>query len=295
MKKTHRIDHLHDGSSALKFLKKTYPKLSLIAVEKLFRKKEIKRSGKALQKQDILSDEDEVTIFIPQKITKNSIEPEEKKKERTFSKELLKKHIHPIYEDEAFLAMNKQAGISVHTGTKTPYSLEELLRAQYKTPLFLCHRLDRDTSGVLLLSKHGGALRKVLQELREHHWGKEYLCLVFGKVKQKQIVIQAPIDEQKAETTFVLERQFSRYTLLRAFPKTGRKHQIRRHLADIGHPIVLDSVYGDFEANKTFRSKTGLKRQFLHAATLGFVYEKKKIHIAAPLPEDLKKTLAQLS
>ena len=219
-----------------------------------------------------------------------------------------------LLEDEHLLALNKPSGLAVHGGSGISFGVIEQLRGQRPQARFLelVHRLDRDTSGVLLLAKKRSALTAMHAELREGQFKKYYQVLVKGKWRnQKQVVrlnlhkyllasgqrrVAVQDDGQESHTVFVLKRAWQDYSLLQAELKTGRTHQIRVQLAHLGFPIAGDDKYGDFELNKEL-ARAGLKRMFLHAASLGFRHPASgaKVVVEAPLPAELQKFLDTLS
>ena len=218
-----------------------------------------------------------------------------------------------LLEDEYLLALNKPSGLAVHGGSGINFGVIEQLRAQRPQSRFLelVHRLDRDTSGVLLLAKKRSALTALHAELREGRVRKFYLALVKGKwLDGKQSVrlnlhkyllasgerrVAVKADGQESHTIFALERACGDFSLLRAELKTGRTHQIRVHLAHLGFPIAGDDKYGDFESNKLL-ARSGLKRMFLHAANVTFRHPASgaKVTVEAPLPDELQNFLQTL-
>ncbi|MBI3529642.1 MAG: RluA family pseudouridine synthase [Betaproteobacteria bacterium] len=215
-----------------------------------------------------------------------------------------------LLEDEDLLVIDKPSGVAVHGGSGISSGVIEQLRAARPGLRFLelVHRLDRDTSGVLILAKKRTALTGLHAQLRDGVVRKHYLALVFGEWKDAKRNVKAAlhkyvsssgerrvvVDEegQQAHTVFRLVRNFSGYSLLDAELKTGRTHQIRVHLAHIGYPIAGDDKYGDFDANKRL-VKLGLKRMFLHAASLEFSHPRsaQRVRVEAPLAPDLERFL----
>jgi 23S rRNA pseudouridine955/2504/2580 synthase len=211
-----------------------------------------------------------------------------------------------LHEDEALLAVDKPAGVAVHGGSGVSLGLIEQLRHQRPDASFLelVHRLDRDTSGVLLLAKKRSALTALHAQLREGQVMKCYDALVKGRWTAAKRAIKLPlhkyvrdtgerrvrVDEQgrAAHTIVRLQQHYDDLTLVEAELKTGRTHQIRVHLAHLGHPIAGDDKYGDFELNKAL-ARQGLKRMFLHARRLTLIHpvSGKQITFEAPLPPDL--------
>lgn len=216
-----------------------------------------------------------------------------------------------VYEDEALIAANKPAGLAVHGGSGISHGVIEQLRAARPGAKFLelVHRLDRDTSGLLLLAKKRSVLIAMHELIRAGQMDKRYLVLVPGrwpagkqhvKLKLQRYVTGAgerrvSVDDEGREshTVFELQRACGDYSLLQAQLKTGRTHQIRVHLAHLGFPIVGDDKYGDFELNKRL-AKLGMKRMFLHAWKLAFVHPASgaRLKLEAPLPPELEAFLA---
>ncbi|WP_457913493.1 23S rRNA pseudouridine(955/2504/2580) synthase RluC [Candidatus Gillettellia adelgis] len=192
-----------------------------------------------------------------------------------------------VYEDEHLLILNKPSGIAVHGGSGLSFGVIEALRALRPAAHFLelVHRLDRNTSGVLLIAKKRTALRCLHEQLRMHTIQKDYLALVRGQwpshcrsitaplLKQTQRsherIVQVSNTGKSAETHFTVKACYKVATLVKARPITGRTHQIRVHALHAGHPIAFDDRYGDYAFNQQLLS-TGLTRLFLHAASLRF-------------------------
>ncbi|WP_101776065.1 23S rRNA pseudouridine(955/2504/2580) synthase RluC [Pasteurella oralis] len=223
----------------------------------------------------------------------------------------LEKHI--VFEDEVLLILNKPSGIAVHGGSGLNFGVIEALRALRPNARFLelVHRLDRDTSGILLVAKKRSTLRHLHEQLREKTIQKDYLALVRGQWQSHCKVIKAPllknelssgerivkVSEQgkPSETRFSVEERYTNATLVKAFPVTGRTHQIRVHTQYAGHPIALDDKYGDSQFDEQM-SKIGLKRLFLHAFSIRFEHPKtgELLRVNAPLDEEMKRILRTL-
>lgn len=215
-----------------------------------------------------------------------------------------------IYEDEHILVMNKPSGTAVHGGSGLSFGVIEGLRALRPDARFLelVHRLDRDTSGVLLVAKKRSALRSLHEQLREKGMQKDYLALVRGQWPSHVKAVRAPLlknilqsgerivkvnsEGKPSETLFKVEERFAMATLVKASPVTGRTHQIRVHTLHAGHPIAFDDRYGEAEFDQQL-SATGLKRLFLHAAALRFTHPNsgEVMRVEAPLDNELKRCL----
>lgn len=207
-----------------------------------------------------------------------------------------------IYEDENVLVVDKPAGISVHPAKGIPKgeTIEEQLKSAGYTP-YLAHRLDRETSGVLLVAKNTEARTYLQKQFQKRQVSKIYLALVQGHLKHKKAILSYPIARnpknplkravrasgKPSDTEYAVKKQYSSTSLLEVMPKTGRTHQIRVHLAYLGHPVIGDGVYG--------KSDPELNRQFLHAHKLSVhVPGGRLMSFTSPLPPDLKAYLNQL-
>lgn len=226
-----------------------------------------------------------------------------------------------LYEDEALIALNKPCGVAVHGGSGLAWGLIEALRAQRPDARFLelAHRLDRETSGVLLVAKKRSALIALHDMFREQKGDKRYLALVPGVWTEKSIQVTLPLfkyltaegerrvriakgrdlqnpEVRTAETHFRLKKQYPGYALVETKLKTGRTHQIRVHLAALGYPIVGDDKYGDFALNKSLANSKALERMFLHAFSMRCKHPAsgEPLNVEAPLPVELDRFLATL-
>ncbi|HHT7629094.1 23S rRNA pseudouridine(955/2504/2580) synthase RluC [Pasteurella multocida] len=218
-----------------------------------------------------------------------------------------------LFEDECLLVLNKPSGIAVHGGSGLSFGVIEALRTLRPDARFLelVHRLDRDTSGILLVAKKRSALRSLHEQLREKTVQKDYLALVRGQWQSHCKVVKAPllknelssgerivrVSEQgkPSETRFSIEERYEYATLVKASPVTGRTHQIRVHTQYAGHPIALDDKYGDKHFDEQM-TQLGLTRLFLHAFSIRFEHPKtgETLRINAPLEPEMKKILGAL-
>ena len=223
-----------------------------------------------------------------------------------------------IYEDDALVVVNKPSGVAVHGGSGVSFGvIEQMRRARPQAKfLELVHRLDRETSGVLLLAKKRSALTAMHEIMREGNSDKRYFALVLGQWKNVKQHVKLPLhkfdtpqgekrvmvreDGQASHTIFTLlkswpESSLPAFSLLEAQLKTGRTHQIRVHLSHLGFPIAGDDKYGDFARNKAL-IKQGLKRMFLHAHSIAFAHPLtgEPMHLTAPLPKELESFIAKL-
>lgn len=218
-----------------------------------------------------------------------------------------------IYEDDLMIVVNKPSGWAVHGGSGVSLGVIEALRAARPklTQLELAHRLDRDTSGCLMLAKRRSSLKSLQELQRRGAIEKRYLALLAGRWRKGQATVDMPLrkntlsggervvridPEGKPSRTFykVVDR-FQDATLAEVTLDTGRTHQIRVHSTYLSTPILGDPKYGDAEANKAFR-QLGLRRLFLHAHTLAFTWPDsgERFAISAPLPDELQAVLDKL-
>jgi 23S rRNA pseudouridine955/2504/2580 synthase len=218
-----------------------------------------------------------------------------------------------LYEDDALLVVDKPSGTAVHGGSGVSFGVIEQLRAARPQAKFLelVHRLDRETSGVLLLAKKRSALTRLHEQMREGLTDKRYLTLVLGQWKNARQHVKLPLhkfatgdgekrvmvreDGRESHTIFALLRAYKGYTLLEAQLKTGRTHQIRVHLSHLDFPIAGDDKYGDFSRNREL-AKLGLKRMFLHAYSIALTHPltDEPLRFSAPLPDELQKFIDKL-
>ncbi|ARO88550.1 RluA family pseudouridine synthase [Nitrosospira lacus] len=225
-----------------------------------------------------------------------------------------------LYEDDTLMVINKPAGLAVHGGSGVNFGVIEQLRAQHPDWKFLelVHRLDRETSGVLLLAKRRAALVELHRQIRAGLMEKRYLTLVKGKWHNARQSVKLSLNKYvtaagerrvavamdardktvgvTAHTVFTLKKSWQGFSLLEAELKTGRTHQIRVHLAHLGFPIAGDDKYGDFALNKKLArgaAKLRLERMFLHAFLVEVAHPVtgKSLLLKAPLANDLQEFL----
>jgi len=223
-----------------------------------------------------------------------------------------------IFEDSHLLVIDKPAGVAVHGGSGVSFGVIEQLRASRPDAKFLelVHRLDRETSGLLLLAKKRSALTSLHEQMRDGLTDKRYLTMVAGDWKNARQHIKLPLhkystadgerrvsvqaDGMPSHTVFSLLKKFDGFALLEAELKTGRTHQIRVHLSSSGFPILGDDKYGDFALNKALQkasdTRGALKRMFLHAHQITFSHPDtgKKMTLNAPLAAECERFLVSL-
>jgi 23S rRNA pseudouridine955/2504/2580 synthase len=273
-------------------LKKRFP---IGYVRKLFRKHGVKLNGHRCRPDALVRPGDRIQLYIPFEKGPRSgsqsagpgTEPE------------------VIYEDIDVVVINKPAGIAVHEGKDVlkRYSILGSLEAKYRpqgiTPR-LIHRLDKDTSGVLLVAKREQAAKQLEESFVNENIEKQYMCLLVGRLQESEGTIDFSLPGRagkpvRALTRFRVMKRFSETTLVRVNIETGRMHQIRLHFAKYGYPVVMDDQHGDFSFNKQFRKKYRLRRQFLHASSLTMEHRGERRTWTAPLPADLTEALESLA
>src|SRR5262245_7875001 len=274
------------------FLKKRFP---IGYVRKLFRKHGVRLNGKRSKPDDVIAPGDCIQLYIPF----------EKSPQSGRQNVTPPSNLEIIFEDDEIIVLSKPAGIAVHEGKDVlkRHSLSGMLETMYLPQGIvprLVHRLDKDTSGVLIAAKKDTTARRLEGLFASGSVDKEYVCLLVGRLQENEgaIDLRLPGREGKpvrALTRFTVAKRFSETTLVRANITTGRMHQIRLHFARYGHPVVMDDQHGDFSYNKKFRKAYGLRRQFLHASNFTIEHRGKKRSWTAPLPADLAKTLELLT
>lgn len=216
-----------------------------------------------------------------------------------------------LFEDDGLIVLNKPSGIAVHGGSGVSYGVIEAMRKLRPElqGLELVHRLDRDTSGCLLLAKKRSALRQLHELIRTGKVGKHYLALCQGKWRGGSREVDAPLlkntlssgermvkvspEGKEARSRFTPQQRFKAATLMEVELMTGRTHQIRVHAAHCGHPLAGDDKYGDKAFNLQMK-ELGLRRLFLHAYRLYFPWEGGRFEFHAPLGDDLEAILKRL-
>jgi 23S rRNA pseudouridine955/2504/2580 synthase len=295
-----RVSSERAGQRIDNFLRNELPGVPKGRVYRLLRRGEVRVNGGRVRAEYKLQEGDEVRVP-PARVSTGTPAPPER-----LAAEMLDR---VIYEDKRLLVIDKPTGAAVHGGSGISHGVIELLRHARPdlNDLALVHRIDRETSGCLVMAKRRSALRELHERFREGKVEKNYLALVVGDWQYGEQLIDVPLLVQnrkggerhvivsdkgkEARTRVSLSRTYGIYSLLQCAPATGRTHQIRVHLHHAGHPIAGDDRYGDEEANKAAK-QLGLKRLFLHAQSIAFADDSgNELHFTAPLADDLERFL----
>lgn len=297
-----------EGQRLDNFLLRTLVGVPRSRVYRLLRKGEVRVNGRRAKADYRLGATDEVRLPPVRDAVADSGQPR-----RPAQAQLESVRATIIHADDRLLVLDKPAGLAVHGGSGLSFGAIEALRALFPgEALELVHRLDRDTSGCLLIARDRPTLRVLHALMREGKVAKRYAALVAGRWRLGSKTIDAPVltDARQgglrvvrvhaagktAISRFAPRRRFGALaTLMDVAIDTGRTHQIRVHAAFAGHPVAGDDKYGDRELNGRLR-ELGLRRMFLHAAELSFLWPDsgRPFQVAAPLPPDLASVLARL-
>lgn len=229
------------------------------------------------------------------------------------------KELDIVIQTEDYVVVNKPSGLASQpgSGTRPGESLVEYLwewgrREGLDFKPTIAHRLDQETSGMIIAALHGDTLRELTRMIREHEVDKFYFALVKGNLKKDKGTINETLtrtdaakgskmkvgetgkDAQKAITHYRVKQHYEGYDLVKIKLETGRMHQIRAHFASIGHPLLGDTRYGDFALNREVKKTLGLNRLFLHSCRLEFTWHGDKIVLDCPLPKELQSVVDQL-
>jgi 23S rRNA pseudouridine955/2504/2580 synthase len=275
-------------------------------VYRILRTGEVRRNGGRIRAQDRLDAGDRIRVPPIRLAEREAV---------AMPGKLLRSRIEPriLFEDAELLVINKPAGMAVHGGSGVSFGVIEALREirPDARSLELVHRLDRDTSGCLLIAKKRSALRILHEQFRGDDVQKVYLALLAGAWARTRWIVDAPLQKnvlqsgerlvkvsregKSAVTEFRRRERYAHATLVEARPVTGRTHQIRVHAQHMGHPLAGDERYGDENANREFK-RLGLKRLFLHSLATSLRHPKtgELLRFEAPLDDDLAAFLAVL-
>lgn len=309
-----RITADDEGGRLDKFLKRKLSNVPTSHVFKMIRTKKIRVNGKRAQPEQHLAIDDVITIRGDEKTLNAKRDATPQAPAPPPPVDLTQLHV--LLEDDWLMVIDKPSGMAVHTGSGiTGNTVVDVVRA-YLGPKAVrndfaaspAHRIDRETSGVLVVAKRRPAMVHFTDVFTHHKAKKRYLTLVKGKLPQAKGLIDLPLSEhqqtaaskaargvnmQPARTRYTVLAHTSQVSFISCAIETGRTHQIRRHFAAIGHPVVGDSKHGDFPFNRDAKAKWGLKRLFLHATRLEFPHPEggRRTVVASPLPEALLDVL----
>lgn len=303
-----------------RFLRKAFPNEPLSTFFAILRKKKVRVNGIHAKAPQILREGDTVDIYENFKSLENQAQNESAPKKswgseaRFADRDFVQNNLNLALEKEDFVVVDKPSGIPSQpgTGTRKGESLVEMLwqwgadgRLDFKPTI--AHRLDEETSGLLIAALHGDTLREFTRMLREHKIQKTYFALVKGNLKRERGTIKTTLERTdsktgakmktgtasgvSAVTHYAVKEHLDGYDLVRINLETGRMHQIRAHFESIGHPLVGDSRYGDFALNREFKKDFGLKRLFLHSTRLEFDWKGEHIIVESPLPKELREVV----
>ena len=305
------------GQRLDKYVRRALKDVPLSHVYKMFRTRKVKVNDGRGRPEQVLAEGDRVRIFGDEERLLARAEPRAGGRGRGGAR------LDVLFEDGDLFAVNKPAGLAAHPGTGIQgATLVELVRDHVAGAHALpatefkpspAHRLDRETSGVILVAKNRrtmAALAALFEQKEEVR--KQYLVLVKGKMPKEAGLIDLPLSEheqtarskdrrgvnmQPARTRWKVLASMKEASLLQVLIETGRTHQIRRHMQAAGHPVAGDTRYGDFNFNRTARTRWGLRRMFLHAWTLELPHPATgaRLALSAPLPPELLAALSALN
>ena len=296
------VDTDHEGQRLDNFLAGRLKGVPKAALYKMIRTGQVRINGGRAKPASRLQEGDEVRI--PPARTRDSSEAPVSVHVRQQVRQAI------LYEDRDLLVVNKPAGMAVHAGSGLPWGLIDALRQDRPGEyLELAHRLDRETSGCLVLARNGAALGHLAAQFRDGTVRKYYLCLLDGRLPEDLVEVDAPLsrtdnesrgpvevsdDGKQARTHFRLLQRYRDCSYVEAELLTGRTHQIRAHARHLGLPLAGDSKYADREAVKRWKAR-GLGRLFLHAHRLSLAAPSgEQLEFNAPLPEPLRSLLDRL-
>ena len=307
-----------------RYLRQAFPNESLSALFAVLRKKKVRVNGIVAKGPLILNEGDTVCIYENFKSVDTASEvvvstsPKKNSgwgKPAEFSdRNFVQEHLNIILETEDFVIVNKPSGIASQpgSGTRPGESLVDMLwqwgaDQQMEFKPTIAHRLDQETSGLLIAALHGDVLRDLTRMLREHKIEKSYFALVQGNISKEKGTIRTTLTRndsakgakmeidaeggKESVTHYSVQRHLKGFDLVKIRLETGRMHQIRAHFASIEHPLAGDSRYGDFALNRDLKKLCGLQRLFLHSCRLEFDWKGHHIVQDSPLPKELQEVL----
>ena len=300
------IDAEQDGQRIDNFLKTQLKGVPKSLIYRILRKGEVRVNKKRIKPEYKICAGDEIRIPPIRVAEENELPSANLGAIQALAKQI-------VYEDDAIIILNKPSGMAVHGGSGLSFGVIEGLRSLRPECRFLelVHRLDRDTSGLLMVAKKRSALKHLHEQLRLKTMRKQYLALVRGQWQSHVRAVNAPLlknvlksgerivrvnsEGKPSETRFQIQRKFQNATLILASPITGRTHQIRVHTAHAGHPIACDDKYGETSFDALMQD-VGLTRLFLHAYRLNFQHPvtDEEVAFEAPLDKALQLVLSNL-
>ncbi|MFW5960214.1 MAG: RluA family pseudouridine synthase [Chitinivibrionales bacterium] len=309
--KRYIIDEESEGMRVDRFIRRELPHLPLSSIHKIFRKKDIKVNTTRVKKDYRLENTDSVDVYYPvppdtgrEKTSKKEMPPPDKKK--------FKREFSIIHEDEDLLLCNKPAGLVVHPGTghNSGNTLIGYAKSYFETKglttdINLVHRIDKETSGIILISKNRKNLRVLNKEMREGGFRKEYFAVCHNNFSEDHGIIDKPLNKRfqrnngtkitpgwetgKASLSeYWVEKNSNGFSLVRVLLHTGRTHQIRVHMSSINCPVLGDRRYGERKRDRAVFLEADLtNRLYLHAESISFSHpvSGKPLTFKAPLPE----------
>ena len=310
----YRITEDDVGVRVDKFLRKRLASMPTSHLFKMIRTKKIRVNAKRCQPEQHLAKDDVVTIRGDEQQLLG-----DRPRTPPPTPEVDLSQLKVLLEDDWILVLDKPSGMAAHTGSGiTGGTVVDVVRA-YLGPKAIrnefgaspAHRLDRETSGVLVVAKRRPAMVHFTDVFTNHKAKKKYLVLVKGPMPKDSGLIDIPLSEhqqtaesrarrgvnmQEARTRYTVIGKTPQVTYLECTIETGRTHQIRRHFAALGHPVVGDSKHGDFAFNREAKAKWGLERLFLHSTRLEFPHpaDNKRTVVASPLPDELVEALKRV-
>jgi 23S rRNA pseudouridine955/2504/2580 synthase len=307
----------HDGGQRLdRWFRKAFSGESLSTLFGIIRKKKVRVNGKVGKAPDQIEVGDVIQIYENlSAVTPTAPIPVANAFRTTWRKQEIDERLCVVTSNVDFVVLNKPSGLASQPGTnqKPGDSLVELLWAwgdqqglDFKPALV--HRLDQETSGLIVAALTGPAVRSLNALIRARGMRKEYLALVSGHMAEPSGTINIALERTDSAlgakmeagqgkdciTHYQVEKTYGDYSLVRILLETGRMHQIRTHFATIGHPLLGDGRYGDFALNREVKKTLGLRRLFLHSALLEFPWKGKNVQLMCKLPPDLQSVVDAL-
>jgi 23S rRNA pseudouridine955/2504/2580 synthase len=296
------VDTDHDGQRVDNYLASRLKGLPRSRLYRLIRTGQVRINGKRCKPASRLSEGDQVRIPPARVASREEVPISERVIEQ------LRSCI--LHQDGSMLIVDKPSGMAVHAGSGLPWGIIDVLRRMFPGEFIeLVHRLDRETSGCLLLARNGAALKRLSEQFRAGEIGKRYLCLMDGRLPEAVVEVDAPLariesgQRRRVEVTPDGKQALTRFSRLQSWPGatyaeaellTGRTHQIRVHARHLGLPLAGDPLYSDRESLKRWRAR-GLKRIFLHAHLLQLEGDDgRMLEFSAPLPAELRSVLDSL-